>query len=170
MRHWARIACALCFAGSCGLAACGSTDEDGKGAIDGSVDAGNDAAADGGKIDCSRVGCSPPPMCDVGCTAECGCCPCAEGETMGSYVCTGGCWSAPLTDAGGEAGNDAGDAGKDGSGIDCSRVGCSMPPMCDVGCTAECGCCPCAEGETMGSFVCKGGCWAPASADGGEAG
>jgi hypothetical protein len=69
-----------------------------------------------------------------------------------SYVCSGGCFA--LVDAGTD-------------GIDCSRVGCSPPPTCDVGCTAPCGCCPCAEGETIGEdggmLVCSGGCWAPAS-------
>jgi hypothetical protein len=32
--------------------------------------------------------------------------------------------------------------------------------MCATGCTATCGCCPCAEGTWQGNLVCRGGCWA----------
>jgi hypothetical protein len=47
-----------------------------------------------------------------------------------------------------------------GSTIDCSLVGCAMPPLCANGCTATCGCCPCAEGTWQDNLVCQGGCWA----------
>jgi hypothetical protein len=53
-----------------------------------------------------------------------------------------------------------GSGGTKGSTIDCSMVGCSMPPMCATGCTATCGCCSCAEGTWQGNLVCRGGCWA----------
>ena len=76
------------------LAACGSTEEDGT-----KIDAGDagDAGNTESSIDCSRVGCAPPPMCSTGCTETCGCCSCAEGEEFqvegGVLVCTGGCYA-----------------------------------------------------------------------------
>jgi len=45
-------------------------------------------------------------MCATGCTATCGCCPCAEGTRQGSLVCQGGCWAVP--DAGVDSGPAAG--------------------------------------------------------------
>ncbi|MCC6213232.1 MAG: hypothetical protein IT376_00045 [Polyangiaceae bacterium] len=54
------------------------------------------------------------------------------------------------------------DAGAD---VDCSAVGCGMPPLCAVGCQEPCGCCTCNDGEahpTDTSLACAGGCWAPA--------
>jgi hypothetical protein len=64
-------------------------------------DAGSDA--DASSVDCSLVGCAPPPLCSTGCTEPCGCCPCAEGEiaTRGgtSYRCTGGCFAEVDADA-----------------------------------------------------------------------
>jgi hypothetical protein len=66
-----------------------------------SFDAGADAAHDS-TIDCSAVGCSPPPLCSEGCQAVCGCCACAEGSTISIggtvHVCRGGCY-APSGDA-----------------------------------------------------------------------
>ncbi len=69
-------------------------------------DGGTDAGSDAG-IDCSRVGCAPPPFCDSGCTAPCGCCSCSEGQVQGGFVCSGGCF-APISDAATEAATDAG--------------------------------------------------------------
>ena len=46
-----------------------------------------------GSIDCSRVGCAPPPLCSSGCTAACGCCACAEETVEGGLRCTGGCYA-----------------------------------------------------------------------------
>src|ERR1043165_9947322 len=69
--------------------------------------AGSGAA---GGINCSNVGCGPPPRCDVGCQEPCGCCPCADGsvQVIGGqkYVCGGGCYApvAPPVDAGGQIG------------------------------------------------------------------
>jgi hypothetical protein len=45
-------------------------------------------------------------MCAIGCTATCGCCPCAEGTWQGALACQGGCWAAP--DAGVDSGSAAG--------------------------------------------------------------
>jgi hypothetical protein len=71
---------------------------------DASSDAANDALSDG--IDCSNVGCSPPPLCSEGCTAVCGCCACGQGDTIsteaGTLVCNGGCYELQT-----EAGSDA---------------------------------------------------------------
>jgi hypothetical protein len=48
------------------------------------------------------------------------------------------------------------------AGIDCSMVGCGAPPICGEACDSPCGCCPCADGEEMGTgYVCEAGCWAP---------
>lgn len=57
--------------------------------------AGSGSGGNGGSIDCSNVGCAPPPFCSEGCTATCGCCGCAEGESQliggEPYLCRGGC-------------------------------------------------------------------------------
>jgi hypothetical protein len=50
--------------------------------------------------------------------------------------------------------------GSGGGSVDCSLVGCAMPPLCSTGCTEPCGCCPCEEGMVNGVLVCLGGCWA----------
>lgn len=61
---------------------------------------GGSAGVGAGGIDCSNVGCGPPYVCTEGCSAPCGCCPCAEGalQTIGgvSYVCSGGCYAPPI--------------------------------------------------------------------------
>jgi hypothetical protein len=70
-----------------------------------------DAGADthDSTIDCSAVGCSPPPLCSEGCQAVCGCCACAEGSTSSIggtvHVCRGGC-DAPSGDAATSAWNE----------------------------------------------------------------
>jgi len=97
---------------------------------------------------CAGAGCALPPVCGVGCTARCGCCSCADGQTFPIngrlHVCKGGCFE-PVTDDG----SVARDAGPDTSEpIDCSNVGCAPPTACDEACTAPCGCCRCADGET----------------------
>src|SRR5262245_5886931 len=66
---------------------------------------------------------------------------------------------------GGGSSQDAAPMGGSGGGaIDCSNVGCSVPPPCGPNgepmCTAPCGCCSCNEGDMQGSLVCRGGCWA----------
>lgn len=95
---------------------------------------------------------------------------------------TAGSGSTGLRDAGSSGGSGgAGSGGKTGTGgvtstggakgtggsIDCSLVGCAAPPMCSTGCTEPCGCCPCVDGQIMGSVVCKGGCYV--ALDGGAA-
>jgi hypothetical protein len=68
-----------------------------------------DAGAHDSTIDCSAVGCSPPPLCSEGCQAVCGCCACAEGSTSSIggtvHVCRGGCY-APSGDAATSAWNE----------------------------------------------------------------
>ena len=80
--------------GSSGAAASGA--QAGTGGSSGS--AGAPAGGSGG-IDCSLVGCAAPPLCSEGCQAECGCCPCGEGQINTvdgvDYVCTNGCWDVP---------------------------------------------------------------------------
>jgi len=70
------------------------------------VKADADSAADATPdraIDCSNVGCAPPPLCETGCQEVCGCCACAEGMPFSmngtAYICQGGCY-APVVDAG----------------------------------------------------------------------
>jgi hypothetical protein len=67
---------------------------------------GSGGTGGGSTIDCSMVGCSPPPMCATGCTATCGCCPCADGTWQGNLLCQGGCWA--VADAGADTGPAAG--------------------------------------------------------------
>ena len=49
-------------------------------------------------IDCSVVGCAPPPVCGdeaVSCR-PCGCCSCGDGQLRGEnqpFICAGGCWT-----------------------------------------------------------------------------
>lgn len=58
---------------------------------DAAADAPDAVPADSG-IDCSLVGCGPPPLCATGCQEVCGCCSCAEGEIQGALFCQGGCF------------------------------------------------------------------------------
>ena len=112
--------------------------------------------------ECANAGCALPPLCGQGCTARCGCCGCADGQTFHvagkPYVCQDQCLEPVSEDAGSDA------------ALDCSTVGCSPPPLCDTGCTARCGCCSCARGETLrldgGSLVCSDGCYEPADSGG----
>ncbi len=87
------------------------------------------------------------------------------GEPSGGSGETGGTGGESGT-AGGASG-EGGTGGRDAGSVDCSMVGCAAPPLCSTGCTEQCGCCPCSEGDTMGAYVCKGGCWAE-DADGGN--
>lgn len=110
--------------------------------------------------ECANAACSLPPLCGRGCTARCGCCGCADGQTFrvagNPYVCQNQCLEPVSADAGGDA------------ALDCSTVGCSPAPLCETGCTAACGCCSCAPGEIIaldaGARVCVGGCYARADA------
>jgi hypothetical protein len=51
--------------------------------------------------------------------------------------------------------SDAGFDAKQDSPVDCSKIGCAMPPPCGQPCTEVCGCCggpdPCDSGVTDGS-------------------
>lgn len=104
-----------------------------------------------------------------------------DGGATGGQTGSGGASAGGVTASGGVAGSGGvgtggspmgggGSVGTGGATIDCSMVGCSPPPMCDTGCTAPCGCCPCAEGSLMGSYVCTGGCYAPIPTDAGVSG
>ena len=79
----------------------GSGGAAGGGAQSGGSGGGSGGTSPGGSggIDCSMVGCAAPPLCSEGCRADCGCCPCADGEIRAidgvDYVCTGGCWDVP---------------------------------------------------------------------------
>ena len=106
------------------------------------------------------VGCTPGlGLSSAGCTAF-------FTATSNEFVVpasggTGGTGTGGVTGRGGSgAGGAGGNAGTGGSTIDCALVGCSPPPMCATGCTATCGCCPCADGTWQGDLVCRGGCWA----------
>lgn len=113
------------------------------------------SAGQGGGIDCSNVGCGAPPLCDVGCTAPCGCCPCGDGQHQSvggiDYVCAGGCYApvaqpidagpAPACSYGGRAYH-VGDSFRAGDG--CNTCFCSSAGT--VGCTAlACVCDPANE-------------------------
>lgn len=82
-----------------------------------------------------------------------------------SHAGSGGGSGAPTGGTGGTSGGSTSVGGADASGqagessIDCSQVGCSPPPLCSTGCTEQCGCCPCTEGEVQGELVCTGGCF-----------
>ena len=106
------------------------------------------------------VGCTPGlGLSSAGCTAF-------FTATSNEFVVpatggTGGAGTGGVAGSGGSgAGGAGGSTGTGGSGIDCALVGCAMPPMCATGCTATCGCCPCADGTWQGDLVCRGGCWA----------
>jgi hypothetical protein len=57
--------------------------------------------------------------------------------------------------------------------LSCDNVGCSLPPLCDQGCQAPCGCCSCADGEATAingvAVRCTGGCYVPLVDGGAEA-
>jgi hypothetical protein len=67
------------------------------GADTGGAPTGGAESGGTGGIDCSMVGCAPPPLCAEGCTDVCGCCSCGAGEEMVidgvPHTCTGGCWA-----------------------------------------------------------------------------
>ncbi|HVZ73295.1 MAG TPA: hypothetical protein VHJ20_13035 [Polyangia bacterium] len=83
-----------------------SSTDDAPGGHDGAVTDATDASSTGGgggggsggtggsssTLDCSLVGCGPPPMCGSQCSTSCGCCPCGEGQRQDDLVCHGGCW------------------------------------------------------------------------------
>jgi hypothetical protein len=83
--------------GGCALRYCDEApDECDCGCFDGDVV--NGAVCKGGcferkpQVDCSKVGCAPPPLCSTGCTETCGCCSCADGTVQGGLKCMGGCY------------------------------------------------------------------------------
>jgi hypothetical protein len=136
------------------------------GACGGGVETDNSGSTGTGStsgVDCSNVGCAPPPLCSTGCQETCGCCPCLDGQMMsdpqnGDLVCNGGCYEPAALDGG------APDVSDD---VDCSLVGCGPPPICSVGCGEVCGCCGCAPGEMVTmegkTYQCKadGACYEP---------
>jgi hypothetical protein len=81
---------------------------------------------------------------------------------------SGSSGAGAVSSGGAGSGGDSGAGGGGGTGgIDCSNVGCGMPPLCSSGCQEPCGCCPCAPGELLGTeYICQGGCFAPRT-DGG---
>lgn len=93
---------------------------------------------------------------------------CGSGKNSALQVADGSAGAGGIASSGGSGGSggsssitgSGGSSGTGGSTIDCSMVGCAMPPMCATGCTETCGCCPCAEGTWQGNLVCQGGCWA----------
>jgi hypothetical protein len=104
----------------------------------------NDAAAHDANVNCAVIGCGAPPICGTACDAPCGCCPCADGTEMGSYVCQGGCWAPRGTGTDGSACSMTSDCG---SGLSCCYP-CGIPG-CTNQCTPTC---------TPGSPGCSGGC------------
>ncbi len=95
-----------------------------------------------------------------------------SGSSTSNGTGSGGSGGAGASDAGNP---DATAGGSGGSGgIDCGNVGCAAPPLCATGCTAACGCCACTDGDTLGidggTYVCTGGCYAPAIDGGGGVG
>jgi hypothetical protein len=81
----------------------GDGDGDSRGGSAGTSSQAGTGGNAGGSVDCSNVGCAPPPLCADGCSETCGCCSCADGEiierTGTSYRCEGGCY-APLESQG----------------------------------------------------------------------
>lgn len=135
----------------------GGSSVGGSGNLGGTGGSGNGAGTGGsgnsagtGGIDCSNVGCSPPPMCDPGCTATCGCCSCADGEkipvTGGFNLCQGGCYVfVPTKTCGGLAGlacaPDEWCDLPDGCGFPDATGNCEKRPQaCYADCPGVCGC------------------------------
>jgi hypothetical protein len=83
--------------------------------------------------------------------------------SAGGRTVVGSGGAAPSAGGSSATGGRLGAGGAGGAGIDCSNVGCGVPPICGQACGAPCGCCPCADGERNGPNVCLGGCYAPAS-------
>lgn len=73
-------------------------------------------------------------------------CDCFDGDVQSGAVCKNGCFQRPADL---------------GTTQDCSNVGCAAPPLCSIGCTAPCGCCPCSDGTQSGGLRCQGGCYVP---------
>lgn len=89
------------------------------------------------------------------CWDGCNWCHCTAEGTLSE--CTALACDAGLSPDGGTDAGPMADAG-----IDCSSVGCGAAPICGQACDAPCGCCPCTDGEEMGTgYVCEGGCFAP---------
>ncbi len=65
---------------------------------------------------------------------DCGAC-----ETCVVLLCNAGVWEGLPTSPNPNCPDTADDP--------CANVGCAETPLCDVGCTAECGCCGCPKGE-----------------------
>jgi len=140
--------------------ACGGSTDSGGGAATGGSGgtSGSGGAATGGSgnvagtggIDCSNVGCAQPPMCDVGCTAQCGCCSCGDGGEQpapgGYLLCTGGCWTfVAAKPCGGIAGTSCGadewcDLPNGCGGPDAQGVCKKRPQGCPEDCPGVCGC------------------------------
>jgi hypothetical protein len=138
------LASALAAGGTC--VGCGSSRLGGHTGTGGTVTSGGIAGTGSGGIGSGGIG---------------------SGGIVSSGTGTGGTagrgGSGGVTAAGGStaAGGAAGKGGAAGtSGLDCSMVGCAMPPLCATGCRETCGCCPCADGTWQGDLVCRGGCWA----------
>ncbi len=88
------------------------------------------------------------------------------GRPTGGTAGLGGVAAGGSTPA---TGGMAGAPGTGGAGVtSCDVVGCAAPPLCADGCSAQCGCCACVEGEAIElegvKHQCVGGCWAPADA------
>lgn len=135
------------------------------GACGGGVETSTTGSATSG-ADCSKVGCAPAPLCSTGCQESCGCCSCADGDTMndpqdGPLVCNGGCYEPAPSSMPDGGSSDAQDE------MDCSLVGCGPPPICGQACSEVCGCCHCAAGEMVimngQTYQCAddGACYAP---------
>jgi hypothetical protein len=138
------------------VVACGgSTSSSGSGGAAGAGAGGSSGSTGGaqpiggsGGLDCSTVGCAPPPMCDTGCTAACGCCSCGDGDLFdgpsGPMICQNGCF-VPVATCGGLTGavcaSDEYCDFPNGCGGDDSTGVCKKRPQ---GCTADCpGVCGC---------------------------
>lgn len=125
----------------------GPSDASGPDALGSDARAPDAPTADSG-LDCSTIGCGPPPICGDACDAPCGCCPCGDGEEMSAggvqYVCAGGCWAPRGT---GSAGDPCSGSTDCGAGLSCCYP-CGIP-----GCTNVCE--PTCDSGDPG---CSGGC------------
>ena len=137
---------ATCWVGfavvGCGGSTSSGAPDAGMGGSSGGGAGASGRGGTGGSVDCSTIGCAPPPMCSVGCTAVCGCCACGEGTTQGDLICTGGCWR-PL-----EGCNWLGHTYPPGAtfnaGDGCNTCGCDL--VAGISCTKKaCVCDPAAE-------------------------
>ena len=147
--------CGMCsFGGICPVAAC---------AAGGASSTGGAQGTSGSSVNCALVGCAAPPLCSTGCTDTCGCCPCSEGSTQGTLVCTGGCWASSgaggATATGGKSalGGTSGAPAKTG-GANTISPGTSGTGGVDCGCVTDAAVYVCGSDGVTYDAACNDAC------------